>query len=202
MSTRTKPTDEQSRPRPVSGQPRWRTSSVVVTALVLALAVIGTVWLLRGDAEPGTVFSWGDDLNEWVTEAEMTAILEDVSARYAGTGPDGVAVFDRESADSGTWTAGGWSVGFHNGDHGGRYVGPRIETDQRLPLGVTYEQEMGFGWGHYILSGPNSDEMIAIWLRPPGKQGFGYPHESEVDAYEDMVFALATQMLQEMGWAD
>jgi hypothetical protein len=152
------------------------------------------------------VFSWGEhDLSEWITEQEMTDVLKDVVSRYAETDLDGDARFDHEGADSGgdegAWRAGEWTVQFHNGDHDGRFVGPPSETDSKLPQGVTFEREWGFGWGHYIFSGPKSDEMIAVGLHPPGVS-FGYPRGSEIVTHEAMLFPLATWMLQEMGWVD
>jgi hypothetical protein len=165
-----------------------------------------TAMPVPGPTEPETVFAWnGDDLSEWVTEAEMTAVLRDVVSRYADAVLDAEARFDREAADvggdEGSWVAGDWQVHFHNGDHDGRYVGPPPETDPRLPEGVTYEWEWGFGWGNIIFSGPNSDEMIALSLRPPGTSQ-AYPRGSEAAAYRDMLFALAPRMLREMGWLD
>jgi len=66
---------------------------------------------------------------------------------------------------------------------------------------VVYEAASGFAQGFYILSGPNSDESICIGLLPPGVS-FGYPQGSEIGVHEDRIFALASMMLQEMGWAD
>lgn len=156
--------------------------------------------------EPEGAFSWdGDDLTDWITEEEMTLALRHVLSGYAESDLEGAATFDHESAavdgDGGQWELEGWTAQFHNGDHGGRYVGPPHGTDRRLAPGVTFEQEEGFGWGHYIFKGPNSDEMISIWLRPP-ERSYGYPAGSEIAAYRSMLFPLATRMLQEMGWAD
>ncbi len=152
------------------------------------------------------VFSWSEhDLSEWITEQEMTAVLKDVVSRYAETDLEGEAKFDHEGADmggdEGQWEMGDWTVHYHNGSHDGRYVGPPSDTDSKLPQGVTFEREWGFGWGHYIFSGPLSDEMISVGLRPPGTS-FGYPRGSEIDAHDIVLFPLATWMLQEMGWID
>ncbi len=154
----------------------------------------------------GKVFTWGgNDLEDWVTESEITAAISEVSSRYTGTALEDEAVFDSEGSDvtgrEAGWRAGGWNVLFHDGGHDGRYDGQPAESDPRLPQGVTYEAEEGFGWGFYILSGSNSDELISIMLRPPGKS-YGYPNASELDAYEDMLFAIAAQMLRELGWVD
>lgn len=210
----------------------WRGPLIAVgTAAAIVIAGLATVFLLREPSTdpvappvastettlaatstileatgPGAVFSWdGDNLSEWVTEAEMTAAVEDVANRHTNVALDGEAFFDHEAADvsgdEGEWIAGTWRVTFHNGDHDGRFDGPPTETDSRLPQGVTYEREQGFGWPQIIFSGPNSDETISIWLHPPGPSPW-YSVNSHPENYEDMVFDLASKMLQEMGWVD
>ena len=199
MTTELKPGPETP---PVIPQKKsvWIRWWMVLVFIAVAASVLFIV------LQPAAIFSWdGDDLSEWVTEAEMTAVLQDVASRYVGSDLESEAVFDEESVElagfDGVWIAGGWRVSFHNGDHDGRYEGPPTGTDPRLPQGVTYEAEQGFGWGHYVLLGLNSDEMISVWVRPAGTS-FGYPPESEVEAHKDMTFAVATMMLREMGWAD
>jgi hypothetical protein len=198
-----------------SAQRRSRAPTVAIAIVAAALLGLGFWWLTGEDdsepTEPGTVFSWnGDDLSAWVTEDEMTAALEHVSTLYAGEDLEGEAVVEHAVSDQGgiddwVWMIGPtddantWKVIVHNGDHDGRYIGPPTETDPRIPFGVTFEQGSGFASGSYILSGPNSDESICITLLPPGR-GLFYPDPSEVGAHEDMAFALATMMLQEMGW--
>lgn len=144
------------------------------------------------------VFSWSeDDLSEWVTEGDMTLALEDVLNEEF----DGGAVFERTD-DEFNWSFGGWQVTAHNGDHRpeGGVVEPTM-TDPRLPQGVTYETLSGFAHGFYGLSGPNSDESICMTVFPPGTS-YGYPQGTEVESHEDRVFALASLMLQEMGWIE
>jgi hypothetical protein len=94
---------------------------------------------------------------------------------------------------------GSWRVFAHNGSHDGQYVGPPTETDPRLPPGVVFQRGEGFAYGFYILSGPNSRESICMSVLPPG---VAWPQGSDVDVHEDRVFALASMMLREMGWAD
>ena len=189
-----------------------QTAVAVFTLLVLAVAIAGAIVLFRSSerrvpaeppdavltpTEPGAVFSWsGEDLSEWVTEDEMTDAIRDASALYEGQGPTGKVVY--EGTDDGvSWEAGDWSFEISNGDHGGKYVGPPTSIDPRLPEGVTYKAEEGFGVGGYILSGPNSDEMIAIHLWWPGGPLGDHPLEG---VHEDMVFAIASRLLEEMGW--
>jgi hypothetical protein len=159
---------------------------------------------------PEAAFSWdGDDLSEWLTEAEMAQALEDGLRSHENAELDPRILVDG-SVDVGSWTwsfgaaagkEGPWELSVHNGDHDGSYVGPPPETDSKLPQGVTFEREEGFGWGHYIFSGPNSDEMTSVWLRPPATS-FGYPAGSETEVHEAVLFPLASWMLQEMGWVD
>ena len=143
--------------------------------------------------EPTTVFSWSDDLSEWVTEDEMTDLLEDLSTRYyADTGGDlgGKAVLARPGGDL-VWGVGYWSVGVHAG--GGYHPFP-TRTNPRLPQGVTYEPISQ----SYVFSGPNSGQSICITLTTPGTTA----SIEEEPNYETIFFALASMMLQEMGWAD
>lgn len=170
--------------------------------IVIYIALPGLLLFIA--LRPAAVFSWdGDDLGEWVTEDEMTVALEEVVSRYAGTDPDGSALLNHSAGDTDwEWDLEGWRVIAHNGDHSpeGGVVEP-THADTRLPQGVRYEALSGFAYGFYGLSGPNSDETLCIALFPPGT-GFGYPKDSEADAYEDMLFALASIVLGEMGWAE
>ncbi len=176
-------------------------SAGVVDEPVATTTTAVTTTLAETSFEPRTVFSWGDDLSEWVTEEEMTAALRDVVSRYAGADLNGEALFDDEGADlvgyDGQWELGGWTVQFRNFDRDGGYDGSPPETDPRLPRGVTFKR----GWGEYIFLGPNSDEMIAIRLRPPGTPS-RYPAGSEIEAHEAVLFPLVSWMLKEMGWVD
>lgn len=160
-------------------------------------------------AVPEDVFSWSDgDLAEWVTEDEMSDTLKGL----LGVEIDGEATWDHE-ADGSSWSFGGWRVYAHNGDHSpdGGVVAPTT-TDPRLPQGVTYQALWGFAHGFYGLSGPNTDESICLAVFPPGERlgyplrywdsDLGDPENSEAKAHEDRVFAVASMMLQEMGWAD
>ncbi len=160
--------------------------------------------------EPEAAFSWyRDDLSEWVTEGEMTDLLTGLMGREGQDALEGEVLLDHSEGDTDwTWTfrtagdAGTWRIIAHNGYHlpeGGR-VEP-TETDPRLPIGVTYEQQSGFAHGFYGLSGPNSNQTICMTVFPPGA-GFGYPDRLEVEAHEDRVFAIASMMLREMGWTD
>ena len=66
---------------------------------------------------------------------------------------------------------------------------------------MTYEALEGFAWGYYVLSGPNSGELICLTVTPHG-EGFGYPAQTEVGVHKDIVFAVASMMLNEMAWAE
>ena len=102
------------------------------------------------------------------------------------------------------WYLDRWTVVAHNADHDGDGVvrGEGLtKTDPRLPAGVVYEPAVGFAHGYYLLSGPHSPEAVCMTVLPGVR--FGHPaDESEVAAHEDHVFAVATMMLREMGWAD
>ena len=160
-------------------------------------------------AGPDYPFSWGEDLTQWVTEDEIAEIVTDLLRTYADTDLEGAVHTDpSDDGESWDWSVGAvgeirgpWILNAHNGDHDGRYDGRPTDVDSRLPDGVGFEAEVGFGFGHYIFSGPSSDELISLWLRPAGTS-FGYPPSSQVDAYEDMLFSLASRLLRELGWAD
>jgi len=87
------------------------------------------------------------------------------------------------------WGVGYWSVGVHAG--GGYHPTP-TRTDPRLPRGVTYE---GMSQS-YVFSGPNSGDSICITLTTPGTTA----SIQDEPNYDTMFFAVATMMLQEMGW--
>lgn len=145
--------------------------------------------------EPTTVYSWVFDLSNWVTEDEMTVLLEDLSRRFYADTADGdlggrVTLAKPSSAEF-IWGVGFWSVGAHDG--GGYHPRPTL-TDPRLPDGVTY-------WGDsqsYGFSGPNSDQAICITLTTPGTTA----SILEEPNYETIFFEIATMMLHEMGWTD
>lgn len=194
---------------------------VVAGAAVAALVAIGGALLVLGSggdpAAPAattvtapaesTVFSWnGGELSEWVTEDEMTDALAYLSTEYLGADLDGTVRVDKE--EDWVWSfqlvgdTGVWQVIAHNGDHrpeGG--VAEPNQSDPRLPPGVKYEAFGGFAHGFYGLSGPNSDESICMTLMSPDSY-WGYPEGAEVRTHEDRIFALASMMLREMGWAD
>jgi hypothetical protein len=207
MSTQIRPHD-QHQTRPDGVQPLWRGVLAFGTALVLVLAAIGTIWLLRSEPEPAAgpvaVFSWGDDLSMWVTEAEMTNAFEDLARTYAGVGFDGeVVVQPGEGLDGVAWRVGtsgdptSWVFAVHNGSHmfDDGVVSLR-ETNPRLPEGVTYGTG---GWGVYTFAAPNTDESVCMTVEPP-REIFGDRVEDQV--YEAMLFDLASMTLREMGWAD
>lgn len=153
---------------------------------------------------PGPVFSWSrDDLGEWVTEDEMTDALKDVVRRHTDSDLEGEAVLVPKTGgvDDWVWVLGLWTVLAHDGHHDARYDGPPLGTDPRLPPGVTYEALSGFAWGYYVLSGPDSDELICLSVIPHGKFG-SYPAQTEVEAHRDIVFGVASMMLNEMAWAE
>ncbi len=148
---------------------------------------------LQPAAEPGTVFSWRtDDLTEWITEDEMTALLEELQERYGYYGGDlgGEAVLSHPGGDL-VWGVGQWSIAVHAGL--GYHTTP-TETDPRLPPGVTYVGESV----SYSFSGPNSKEAICITLTTPGTTN-GIEGER---FYMSIFFRIATMMLKEMGWSD
>jgi len=149
-----------------------------------------------------TVFQWGDDLGAWVTEAEMSAVLDDVVKAYAGVGlAGGARVVDGVDW---SWTfrpsgrAGEWSVHVHNGEHGGRTtLASLTETDERLPQGAVYVTEPGFAHLRYVFSGPNSDELMCMALALPG---IDYEDPDDLAVHREGVLAVASMLLSEMGW--
>jgi hypothetical protein len=194
---------------------RTRTIGAIAVVAAIAVGVALAVIASRPDPAapvpatdppvPVTVFSWdGGDLSEWVSEDEMTDAIREASALYEGPGPVGEAVYEPPGANddpnSAAWRVSEWSIGVHKGGLGGEYAGPLTRTDPRLPEGVTYEAEEGFGAGGFIFSGPNSEEMIAIYLWWPGGPWGDRPSMESV--HEEMSFALASRLLREMGWAD
>lgn len=164
----------------------------------LGLAVADELLRRMHWIEPGIVFSWdADDLGEWVTQAEMTIALEDFWDAEIEVG----AVLEYVPTTHGTrfdewrYSIAGWRIFAHNGDHDGDGV-VEVETtrtDPRLPHGVSYGKGEGFAWMSYILSGPNSDQSICLTAVGPPRSG---------DPDEDLVFAVASMMLREMGWTD
>ena len=178
----------------------------------------------KTEVETGTVFSWSaDDLSEWVTEEEMTDALIGVSTRYAGRDFDSEVVLEHrgrewagteEGMEEWAWRLrtcpsspgcpkGRWEVFVHNGYHEERGIEePPTETDPRLPEGVTYEAGHGWAEGAYVYSGPNSDESICVNLWWRGHPLHGRIKSKDQGVHEDMTFALASVLLQEIGWAD
>ena len=156
---------------------------------------------------PADVFSWDrDDMSDWVTEDEITAVLADLSIEYAGTPLDGRAEFEHRGfvgvvRDAVEWTIGsidggnGWAVRVHNGDHISRGSTEFSENDLKLPTGG----ESG-GWVVYRVRGPNSDESFCISVDAP-TEIFGTTYwEDEINI--EMVSAVASMMLEELGWVD
>ena len=193
---------------------RQKMSGICITAVLGSVAALGACTTADDAASssaspvPPTVFQWsGDDLNQWVTEAEMTAALGDLSRRHTGSDLDGEALLGpREPSDDWGWSAGGWRVSVHDGDHGGSgavassadgEVMDLTGADPRLPEGVVYEKGDGFAEDSYILSGPNAEESICITVYPPGTSWGDY----DADVRDDVAFGVASMMLREMGWA-
>ncbi len=157
--------------------------------------------------EPESAFSWGDDLNDWVTDQEMTAALDEVSRRYSDADLDDDAVLENHAEGETEWRwsfrligdTESWTVIAHDGAHGGRTQDLTATTnDPRLPDGAVYEEAFGFAHGFYILSGPNSDELICMTVVPPG----GLVTVDRTPRHGDRVLALASIMLREMGWVE
>jgi hypothetical protein len=172
---------------------RSDSSAELVSATTATLGEVGVTLETAGTepdaSEPTAVFSWSEDLTEWVTEAEMTAALQELSTRYyAGSDLGGEAVLARPGGDL-VWGVGYWSVGVHPG-HGFSLS----ETSPRLPEGVTYLAASQ----SYIFSGPNSSQSICITFTTPGTTA----SIEEEPYYQRMFFEVATMMLQEMGWVD
>lgn len=165
---------------------------------------------------PVGVFSWSaDDISEWVTNDEITAVLADLSIEYAGTYLDSDAEFelverpapvDHELVIGGAfnqamWTVGRehgdnyWQVGVHNGDHiaDNRWFS---EVSLSLPEGAINNEG---SWGVFAVRGPNSDESFCIWLGAPTEIFGTYVEE---DIYLEMISAVASMMLEELGWVD
>ena len=175
------------------------------------------------------VFSWSEDqIGEWVSEAEMRALLEGLSMRYAGAPLPGDVVFevvdsvdsedtrgffdDDESPVTGPemiWAAGpvgdatSWVVHVHDGAHTREFEGDvsvlETTTPGMLPHGVAWAT----GYGVYTLRGPNSDEIFCISLEttitPVGTWLADRPCD---DVYEELVFKVASMILGELAWAD
>jgi hypothetical protein len=166
-------------------------AGLCLLALVASCSSAGNSVPAANDSptEPTAVFAWGDDLTEWVTEDEMTALLEDLSNRFYGGGLGGEAVVAQPNDL--IWGVGYWSVGVHAG--GGYHDNPTQPAPQ-LPQGVTYAG----GSQSYVFSGPNSDQSICITLTTPGTTA----SIEEEPSYRTMFFAVAAMLLQQMGWAD
>ncbi len=163
----------------------------------LGLAVANELLQRMHWIEPG-IFSWDtDDLGEWVTQADMSAALEDYwdSEIEVGAGLEYVPATQATRFDEWQYGIAGWRIYAHNGDHDGDGVADveTTMTDPRLPEGVSYGKGEGFAWMSYILSGPNSDQSICLTAVAPPRSG---------DPDEDLIFAVASMMLREMGWTD
>ncbi|HSG87422.1 MAG TPA: hypothetical protein VLA23_13865 [Candidatus Limnocylindrales bacterium] len=179
-------------------------------------------WLLSESPTPTTdpnVFSWArDDLLDWVTDDEMTQALVALSMRRPfGAELVGDVVSDCDlqgNLKTGLkepeceWRfrlagdAESWRLGVHNGDHDGDGVpdGGPWRTHSWLPEGATHAEGEGFAYGSFLFSGPGSEESICITLGPPGVDwGDLDPNEF---GFKARVFALASMMLRELGWAD
>ncbi len=78
----------------------------------------------------GTVFSWGDDLSQWVTEDEMTEQLVEL------LGWDGTAVLSTTSGGDWEWSFKGFHVVADSGDQCD--VRSSTKTDEALPEGVVF----------------------------------------------------------------
>lgn len=156
---------------------------------------------------PADVFSWDrDDMSDWVTEDEITAVLADLSIEYAGTRLDGEAELEhRGESDELMLTGAVWIVGPTDGDHhwqvsvhNGDHVPDDLwlhDTEWTLPQG---EITTG-GWGVFTVRGSNSDESFCIHLEAPTEIFGTYVRE---DIYVEMVSAVASMMLEELGWVD
>ena len=146
--------------------------------------------------DPMDPFDWAFSPDEWVTEEEMTALLEDLSERFYqdyGNGDlGGSAVLAHpEGTGEYVWGVGYWSVGIHAG--GGWHPTP-TETDPRLPEGVMYATALP----SYTFGTGDSDETICLTVTTPGTTG-SYVEEPN---HERIVFEIASMLMEEMGWLD
>jgi hypothetical protein len=158
-----------------------------------------------GDISVPWVFSWGDDLSQWVTEDEMTELLVQLLHR------DGTAVLSNDphgkdpyegGSDEWVWAFEDFRVIAHNGDHGGTGTGatladggavPLTKTDEALPEGVVIEGPLwGFADGFYLVSGPLSKESLCM-------RAFYMLEDNSQESTPTL--AVAAMMLTEMGWA-
>ena len=131
----------------------------------------------------GTVFSWGDDLSQWVTEDEMTEQLVEL------LGWDGTAVLSTTSGGDWEWSFKGFHVVADSGDQCD--VRSSTKTDEALPAGVVYRT--GGSWKPFhVFSGPLSEESVCVrtWSEQLGPSSLG------------STLAVAAMMLTEMGWAN
>jgi hypothetical protein len=201
---------------------------LLAAAVLAVIATIGTpLWLLGGEnpdgavSEPEPVFSWGDDIFEWVTADEMEVVFESLSIRHAGVAlSEGEVVLERSGGpsadpwDEWNWIhepiapsqtpwrppPGRWIAGARMWEWEEFVIAP--QTDRRLPDGVVFWPGP---WGSgYTLRGPNSSEAIGISLLPPLESDLHpfdtYPDRRET--YDEMLFEVASMMLRELGWAD
>jgi hypothetical protein len=130
----------------------------------------------------GTVFAWGDDLSQWVTEDEMTEQLVEL------LGWDGRAALSTTSGGGWEWSFKGFHVVADSGDQCD--VRSSTKTDEALPAGVVYRT--GGTWKPvHVFSGPLSEESVCVRTRSEqlGASTLGF------------TLAVAAMMLTEMGWA-
>jgi len=156
-----------------------------------------TVEAVPASTGPEDVLSSGDDLSEWLTEAEVRGFLERLSSEYndaTNIQPVSIreigggwlryeaGVFDEMHS----WWVGIWvcpSVCYQG------HFTPKVHED--LPDGIVYAGP-GLGSNLYTYQGPHSRNQVTITLgTPDGVEPYG----------QEASFKLASMIISELGWA-
>jgi hypothetical protein len=199
-----------------------RSAWAFAAAVVVVIAVVGIpVWLLGWNgpvdvaSDSEAVFSWGDDISEWVTPEELELVFESLAMRYVGVDlredfGDSEVVFEtyegsEEEPVHWGWVydpvikpwRDGWGVDVAEGNWERFVIAP--QSDPRLPDGVVFWPD--WGWGR-IFRGPNSSEAIGIGLSSPSELRPFPEHPEREEAYYEMYYEVASMVLRELGWAD
>ena len=159
--------------------------------------------------EPSTSFSWsGDgDIETWLTNDDVAAIFNDLSAQYLGTSLVGDVVSSRDDEGTGdvsgprlSWSIqspdssdSGWALYVHDGEHVRPDLAEDLQPSPVLPDGTMY---VTGGWGIYTFQAAGSDELICIAVTAP--DALGTPPDEVTQ--RSIVFTAASRILDELGW--